>query len=117
MGPLFSAGVAIFLLAFGVMLAYVVARFFLGVRAAFGASVVFVVAGAVGIGVTGVLVGLLIGFGGTLTESWQVFAYLSSLGLGGFLMGVLAVRYYLARQRSNYLARSDALTRAAGFKR
>lgn len=93
------------------MLAYLAARFFLGVRAAFGASVVFVISGAVGMAVAGVLIGLVIGFGPTLTESWQVYAYLSSLGLGGLLAGVLAVRYYLAHQRSNYLTQPDALTR------
>ena len=91
------------------MLAYIVARFFLGIRAAFGAAVVFVIAGAVGIGVTVVLVGLLIGFGSALTQSWQVFAYLSSLGLSGLLVGILTVRYYLARQRSNYSVQPDAI--------
>lgn len=89
------------------MLAYVVARFFLGVRAAFGAAVIFVIAGALGVGMAGVLLGLIIGFGSSLAGGWSVFVYLASLGAGGLFMAVLAVRYYLARQRFNYSAQPD----------
>jgi ABC-type transport system involved in multi-copper enzyme maturation permease subunit len=96
MAPLFSALVivpgAVLLLA----LAFAVARFFQPASVAIRIALVFVVGSAIG-GVA-TLVGLAFLVGSTLSESWQVIAYLVSLGVGALLGGALLVVFCIKRR-------------------
>jgi hypothetical protein len=96
MAPLFSALVivpgAVLLLA----LAFAVARFFQPASVAIRIALVFVVGSAIG-GVA-TLVGLAFLVGATLSESWQVIAYLVSLGVGALLGGALLVVFCIKRR-------------------
>ena len=89
MAPLFSALVivpgAVLLLA----IAFAVARFFQPASVAIRIALVFVVGSAIG-GVA-TLVGLAFSVSSTLSEPWQVIAYLVSLGVGALLGGALLV--------------------------
>jgi ABC-type transport system involved in multi-copper enzyme maturation permease subunit len=96
MAPLFSALVvvpgAVLLLA----LAFAVARFFQPASVAIRIALVFVVGSAIG-GVA-TLVGLAFLVSSTLSESWQVIAYLVSLGVGALLGGALLVVFCIKRR-------------------
>ena len=89
MAPLFSALVivpgAVLLLA----LAFAVARFFQPASVAIRIALVFVAGSTIG-GVA-TLVGLAFLMGATLSEPWQVIAYLASLAVGALFGGVLLV--------------------------
>ncbi|MFC4309898.1 hypothetical protein ACFPN2_12475 [Steroidobacter flavus] len=100
MGPLFSLSILTVALGLGLFLAYLIARLFMSAPVAFRAAAVFVVAGAVGSAVVGLLLALVMGAEATLANGWQVFAYLSGLVLSGLVSGALVVRSYLARVRS-----------------
>jgi hypothetical protein len=101
MGPLFSLALLVVGMGFGMSVAYLVARIFLSASVALRAAVLFVIAGAIGGAGAGLVLAFVVGVGGTLTNGWQVVVYLSSLALSGLLSGVLVVRLYLARVRSN----------------
>ncbi len=96
MAPLFSALVlvpgAVVLLA----LAFAAARFFQPASVAIRIAFVFVVGSAIG-GVATV-VGLAFLVGTTLSEPWQVIAYLVSLAVGALLGGVLLIVFCIRRR-------------------
>jgi hypothetical protein len=101
MGPLFSLALVAVALGLGMFVAYIIGRLFLGPRSALRAAVLFVISAAIGGAGAGLLLALVMGFGVTLTNGWQIFAYLSGLALCGLLSGTAVVWFYLARERSN----------------
>jgi hypothetical protein len=93
---LFSA----FIFGFGVMalfaLAYVAARFFQPTSVAVRIAAVFSLGSAVGVVAT--LLVLSVFVPPTLTQRWQVIAYLLSLGAGAFGSGVALMVLYIKRR-------------------
>jgi hypothetical protein len=87
MGPLFSAFVLVSGSVVLSAIVFAVARFFQPTSVAIRIALVFVVGSAVG-GVASV-VGLASFVGATLSESWQVIAYLLSLVAGALFGGTL----------------------------
>lgn len=96
MAPLFSALVIVPGAVLLLTLAFAVARFFQPALVAIRIALVFVVGSAIG-GVA-TLVGLAFLVGSTLSESWQVIAYLVSLGVGALLGGALLVVFCIKRR-------------------
>lgn len=89
MAPLFSALVFVPGTLVLLALAFVVARFFQPSSVAIRIAFVFVVGSAMGGLAT--VVGLAFLVGATLSEPWQVIAYLASLAVGALFGGVLLV--------------------------
>ena len=89
MAPLFSALVFVPGTLVLLALAFVVARFFQPSSVAIRIAFVFVVGSAMGGLAT--VVGLAFFVGATLSEPWQVIAYLASLAVGALFGGVLLV--------------------------
>lgn len=96
MGPLFSA----FVLSLGTLaafaLAYAVARFFEPASVAVRIAAVFILGSSVG-GIA-IALALSIFVAPTLTESWQVIAYLLSLGIGAFASGAALLVFCIKRR-------------------
>jgi hypothetical protein len=89
MAPLLSALVLVPGTVVLLGLAFAVARFFQPASVAIRIAFVFVVGSAIGGLAT--VVGLALLVGATLSESWQVVAYLVSLAVGAFFGGALLV--------------------------
>ena len=89
MAPLFSALVFVPGTLVLLALTFVVARFFQPPSVAIRIAFVFVLGSAIGGLAT--VVGLAFLVGATLSEPWQVIAYLASLAVGALFGGVLLV--------------------------
>jgi xanthosine utilization system XapX-like protein len=96
MGPLFSALVLGLSTLGAFALAYAVARFFQPASAAVRMAAVFILGSAVG--GNAIALALSIFVRSTLTESWQVIAYLLSLGLGALASGAALLVFCIKRR-------------------
>jgi hypothetical protein len=95
MGPLFS----LFVLSIGTLaafaLAYAVVRFFQPASVAIRIAAIFIFGSMVGC--IAIMLVLSVFVGSTLTASWQVTAYLLSLGIGALASGALLSAFYIKR--------------------
>jgi hypothetical protein len=103
MAPLFSALVIVSGVALLLAVAFAAARFFQPASVAIRIALVFVFGSAIG-GVAS-LAGLAFFVSSTLSELWQVIAYLVALGfgalLGGALLVVLCIKHRVLTLRSS----------------
>lgn len=112
MGPLFSAALAVVVLTVGLVVVFIVARFFWKPTTAIRVAALFIIGGAVSVILTGLLLSPFIG--GTLTSSARVISYLSTLAFGGLLGGGFVSWLYIKASRSNSSFNPDAQKRRAG---
>lgn len=108
MGPLFSLAIVVLvgLLVFGV--AFGVARVFHPPLIALVMASAFVVGGAVGSALFGLISWFIIG-ATTLTSHWQVFSYLTMLAASAIFGGLCLVLLFLGIvRRSNSSFKADA---------
>ena len=72
-------------------------------------ATVFVIGAVSGVALSGGLLFLFVGTGSKLTSTLQVYAYLSSLALGGLLGGCLLLWLFIKTNRSNPSFKRDWL--------